>query len=96
MAELEEARLAWGVWADSIRRVAEQRLGAPRSTRRVAALGQAAAALAIARQTVLHKVQRGELAAVHVNKGQRQGLRIQVNTATLDYSTHPDERKAQC
>jgi DNA invertase Pin-like site-specific DNA recombinase/predicted DNA-binding transcriptional regulator AlpA len=41
-------------------------------------LDQAAAALGIARQTVLHKVQRGELAAVLVNRGQRQGLRIQV------------------
>jgi excisionase family DNA binding protein len=41
-------------------------------------LDQAAAALGIARQTVLHKVQRGELNAVLVNRGQRQGLRIQV------------------
>ena len=41
-------------------------------------LDQAAAALGIARQTVLHKVQRGELNAVIVNRGQRQGLRIQV------------------
>ena len=38
----------------------------------------AARALGVARQTVLHKVQRGELAAVHVNRGQRKGLRIQV------------------
>jgi excisionase family DNA binding protein len=41
-------------------------------------LDQAAAALGIARQTVLHKVQRGELNAVLVNRGRRQGLRIQV------------------
>lgn len=41
-------------------------------------LDQAATALGIARQTVLHKVQRGELNAVLVNRGQRQGLRIQV------------------
>jgi hypothetical protein len=27
VAELEEARLAWGVWADGIRQLAEQRLG---------------------------------------------------------------------
>lgn len=27
VAELEEARLAWGVWADGIRKVAERRLG---------------------------------------------------------------------
>ena len=41
-------------------------------------LRQAAAALGVARQTVLHKVQRGELAAVHVRRGRRSGLRIQV------------------
>jgi DNA invertase Pin-like site-specific DNA recombinase len=40
-------------------------------------LDQAAHALGLARQTVLHKVQRGELAAVLVNQGRRQGLRIQ-------------------
>jgi hypothetical protein len=28
---------------------------------------------------VLHKVQRGELQAVHVNRGQRKGLRIKVS-----------------
>jgi hypothetical protein len=27
-AELEEARLAWGVWADGVRTLAERRLGA--------------------------------------------------------------------
>jgi hypothetical protein len=41
-------------------------------------LGQAAKALGVARQTVLHKVQRGELAAVHVHRGRRDSLRIQV------------------
>ena len=41
-------------------------------------LNQAATALGVARQTVLHKVQRGELAAVHVRHGRRSGLRIQV------------------
>jgi excisionase family DNA binding protein len=40
-------------------------------------LEQAAKALGVARQTVLHKVQRGELAAVHVTSGRRTGLRIQ-------------------
>ena len=40
-------------------------------------LDEAAKALGMARQTVLHKVQRGELAAVHVNRGRRKGLRIQ-------------------
>jgi DNA invertase Pin-like site-specific DNA recombinase len=41
-------------------------------------LDDAAATLGMARQTVLHKVQRGELNAVHVNRGRRRGLRIQV------------------
>lgn len=43
-------------------------------------LAAAASALGVARQTVLHKVQRGELAAVHVRSGRRSGLRIQVKT----------------
>ncbi len=42
-------------------------------------LEQAAQALGVARQTVLHKVRRGELQAVHVNRGKRKGLRINVN-----------------
>lgn len=41
-------------------------------------LDQAAQALGIARQSVLHKVQRGQLQAVYVNRGRRQGLRIQI------------------
>jgi excisionase family DNA binding protein len=41
-------------------------------------LDEAASILGVARQTVLHKVQRGELEAVHVNRGQRKGLRIKV------------------
>jgi excisionase family DNA binding protein len=47
------------------------------------ALDQAAKALGVARQTVLHKVQRGELAAVQVTRGRRKGLRIQVSGGTL-------------
>lgn len=42
------------------------------------ALDEAAKALGVARQTVLHRVQRGELEAVHVNRGKRKGLRIKV------------------
>ena len=41
-------------------------------------LTEAARALSVARQTVLHKVQRGELATVYVHRGKRKGLRIQV------------------
>jgi DNA invertase Pin-like site-specific DNA recombinase len=46
-------------------------------------LDAAAKALGCARQTVLHKVQRGELAAVQVTRGRRKGLRIQVSGGTL-------------
>ncbi|MBV9002460.1 MAG: helix-turn-helix domain-containing protein, partial [Solirubrobacterales bacterium] len=42
-------------------------------------LDEAAKRLGCARQTVLHKVQRGELDAVQVVNGRRKGLRIKVN-----------------
>ena len=42
-------------------------------------LAEAAKRLGIARQTVLHKVQRGELEAVQVTRGRRKGLRIRVS-----------------
>jgi DNA invertase Pin-like site-specific DNA recombinase/transposase-like protein len=45
-------------------------------------LDQASKVLGVARQTVLHKVQRGELQAVHVNRGRRTGLRINLNEAS--------------
>ncbi len=41
-------------------------------------LAEAATALGVARQTVLHRVQAGKLAAVYVHRGKRKGLRIQV------------------
>jgi biotin operon repressor len=44
-------------------------------------LDAAAKALGVARQTVLHKVQRGELHAIQVTQGRRKGLRIQVSGA---------------
>lgn len=47
-------------------------------------LADAARALGCARQTVLQKVQRGELRAVQVTKGRRRGLRIEVPAASLD------------
>jgi excisionase family DNA binding protein len=47
-------------------------------------LDQAARLLGCARQTVLHKVQRGELRAVQVTQGRRKGLRIEVPAAQLD------------
>jgi excisionase family DNA binding protein len=42
-------------------------------------LDEAAKLLGVARQTVLHKVQRGELRAIEVTNGRRKGLRIQVS-----------------
>jgi excisionase family DNA binding protein len=47
-------------------------------------LNEAARLLGCARQTVLHKVQRGELRAIHVTNGRRKGLRIEIPDAGLD------------
>jgi DNA invertase Pin-like site-specific DNA recombinase len=47
-------------------------------------LADAAKALGCARQTVLHKVQRGELHAIHVTRGRRKGLAINVPSPALD------------
>jgi len=44
-------------------------------------LAAAAKRLGVARQTVLHKVQRGELEVIQVTKGRRKGLRIRVSAA---------------
>jgi hypothetical protein len=41
-------------------------------------LEQAARRLGVAKQTVLDRIRRGELNAVHVNRGQRKGLAIQL------------------
>jgi excisionase family DNA binding protein len=46
-------------------------------------LDLAAKRLGCARQTVLHKVQRGELHAVQVTSGRRKGLRIQVTESAI-------------
>ena len=59
-------------------------------------LNEAAKALGLARQTVLHKVQRGELPAVHVNRGRRKGLRIQVKPDQAGLFDTTDRRNAQC
>jgi DNA invertase Pin-like site-specific DNA recombinase len=47
-------------------------------------LNEAARQLGCARQTVLHKVQRGELRAIQVTNGRRKGLRIEVPDVSLD------------
>ena len=56
-------------------------------------LDAAAQALGVARQTVLHKVQHGELQAVHVNRGRRKGLRIQVKHHQAGLFDTPDKEK---
>ena len=59
-------------------------------------LAEAARALGVARQTILHKVQRGELRAVHVRKGRRSGLRIQVERNQLGLFDEPHGEVVQC
>jgi excisionase family DNA binding protein len=44
------------------------------------AMLEATRALGVSRQTVLQRVKRGELEAVHVRTGRRKGLRIKVNS----------------
>jgi DNA invertase Pin-like site-specific DNA recombinase len=60
------------------------------------ALTQAARALGVARQTVLHKVQRGELAAVYVHRGKRKGLRIQVTPDQTGLFENHIRKETQC
>jgi DNA invertase Pin-like site-specific DNA recombinase/biotin operon repressor len=59
-------------------------------------LAQAAEALGVARQTVLHKVQRGELAAVYVHRGKRKGLRIQVKPDQAGLFENDIREETQC
>jgi len=44
-------------------------------------LNEAAQMLGVARQTVLDRVRRGELQAIHVNRGRRSGLAIEIPNA---------------
>jgi predicted DNA-binding transcriptional regulator AlpA len=59
-------------------------------------LNEAANILGVARQTVLHKVQRGELQAVHVNRGKRKGLRIKVFSEQAGLFDTTEQRSEQC
>jgi biotin operon repressor len=59
-------------------------------------LTDAAAALGVARQTVLHKVQRRELAAVYVHNGKRKGLRIQVKPDQTGLFENHIRKETQC
>ena len=59
-------------------------------------LTEAAQALGLARQTVLHKVQRGELAAIYVHNGKRKGLRIQVKPDQAGLFENTVREETQC
>ena len=52
-------------------------------------LAEAAKRLGVARQTVLHQVQRGERRAIEVTQGRRTGLRIEVPTDELGLLAQP-------
>jgi len=59
-------------------------------------LSDAAKTLGVARQTVLHKVQRGELASVYVRNGKRKGLRIQVKPDQTGLFENDIREDTQC
>ena len=46
-------------------------------------MAEARRMLGVSRQTVLQRVKRGELEAVHVRRGRRKGLRIKVIDSQL-------------
>ena len=54
------------------------------------AMLEATLALGVSRQTVLQRVKRGELQAIHVRSGRRKGLRIYVST----YQRFPAPKRA--
>ncbi|MGI8809213.1 MAG: recombinase family protein [Acidimicrobiales bacterium] len=54
---------------------------------------EATLALGVSRQTVLQRVKRGELEAVHVRSGRRKGLRIKVNRP--DPSLFEDDQRVE-
>ena len=76
-----EQLTAGGPWHIRVTEELRQRI-VPEVPEGWVSLDHAAKVLGVARQTVLHKVQRGELRAVHVNRGKRTGLRIDVNAAS--------------
>lgn len=45
--------------------------------------------LGVSRQTVLQRVKRGELAAVHVMRGKQKGLRIKIIGQQLGFFETP-------
>ena len=57
---------------------------------------EATHALGVTRQTVLQRVKRGELEAVHVRSGRRKGLRIKVNQPEPGLFDDHQQRSGQC
>jgi hypothetical protein len=53
-------------------------------------------ALGVSRQTVLQRVKRGELEAIHVRRGRRKGLRIRVPAAKGLFDATPMNAQAVC
>jgi len=49
--------------------------------------------LGVSRQTVLHRVKRGELEAIHVSQGNRKGLRIMVPNPIQDLFDEPESAR---
>jgi hypothetical protein len=49
--------------------------------------------LGVSRQTVLHRVKRGELEAIHVSQGNRKGLRIKVPNPIQDLFDDPESAR---
>jgi len=50
----------------------------------------------VSRQTLLHRVKRGELRAVHVRTGRTKGLRIEPQPPQKDCFDHDNQSKEQC
>jgi hypothetical protein len=60
------------------------------------AMLEATLAHGVSRQTLLHRVKRGELHAVHVRTGRRKGLRIDPPPHQKVCFDHDNQRKEQC
>ena len=60
------------------------------------AMLEATLAYGVSRQTIMQRVKRGELKAVHLRTGRRKGLRIQPPTIQEGLFNHDNQRKEQC
>ena len=60
------------------------------------AMLEATLAYGVSRQTIMHRVKRGEPHAVHVRTGRQNGLRIQPQPPRKNSFDHHNHRKEQC